>query len=79
MNTVLNLPQTVNKTALWTKFAPAQRKKKKKCFIGVILVGFGGLSLYVLTAEKIRVINDLRPHGLGREDDEGDVGDEGDA
>lgn len=31
--------------------------------------------MYVLTAEKIRVINDLRPHGLGREDDEGDEGD----
>lgn len=39
---------------------PSFKEKKQKSFIEDAIVGFGGF-LYVLTAEKILVINDLGP------------------
>lgn len=38
-----------------------KKKKKRERFIEDTIVGFGGFFLYVLTAEKILVINDLGP------------------
>lgn len=52
------LDRTVNNNPYWTIFALDSEKKN---FIEDTIVGFGGFFLFVLTAEKILVINDLGP------------------